>query len=262
MKKIAVDKQKAKKIALNIFYPLLSFAILMAVWAIAAKVKNDAFVLPMPSAVLARFFKLGAEQGFWLSVLATLLRTAICFITSFVLALFLAALSGLFKPMHRVLSPIVSFLRAAPTVAVIFILYSFMRKDSMVIAVGFLIAFPILYSAFYSAIVGVDGDLLKMARLYKVSPTDRIRFIYLPSIADCMFDTGRSTLSLTLKVVIASEMLTNVARSIGDRIQVAYATMEISYLLAWTLIAIVFSFVLEWAVVGLKKLWEVLRCRT
>ncbi len=132
----------------------------------------------------------------------------------------------------------------------------------MAIAVGFLIAFPILYSAFYSAIVGVDGDLLKMARLYKVSPTDRIRFIYLPSIADCMFDTGRSTLSLTLKVVIASEMLTNVARSIGDRIQVAYATMEISYLLAWTLIAIVFSFVLEWAVVGLKKLWEVLRCRT
>ena len=262
MNKLAIDKKKAKQIALNIFYPLLAFAILLAVWAIAAKVKNNAFVLPMPGEVLSRFFRLGAEEGFWLSVLATLLRTAICFITSFVLALLLAALAGLFNPLHRVLSPIVSFLRAAPTVAVILILYAFMSNDSMAIAVGFLIAFPIMYSAFHSAIVGVDGDLLKMARLYKVSAFDRLRFIYLPSIADCLFDTSKSTLSLTLKVVIASEILTNVVRSIGGKIQVAYATFEASYLLAWTLIAIVFSFVLEWAVMGLKKLWEVLIFRT
>lgn len=261
MNKIHIEKKTAKRIALNIFYPLLAFAIALAVWAIVAKIKNNALVLPMPDVVLERFFKLGGERGFWLSVFATILRTFICFITSFVLALLFASFAGLFNPLHRVLSPIVSILRAAPTVAVILIMYAFLDNDTMAIVVGFLIAFPILYSSFYSAIVGVDKDLLKMAKLYKVRPIDKIRFIYLPSIEDTLFDTSRATLSLTLKVVVASEILTNVARSIGGKIQVAYASFEVSYLLAWTLIAIVFSFVLEWIVTILKKVREVTRCR-
>lgn len=261
MLKIRVDKKTAKQVALNIFYPLLAFGIVLAVWAIVAKVKDNALVLPMPGAVLKMFFKLGGERGFWLSVCATLLRTAICFLTSFVIALLLASLAGLAKPVHRVLSPIVSILRAAPTVAVILIMYAFLDNDTMAIAVGFLIAFPIMYSAFYSAIVGVDRELLDMAKLYKVRPLDKVLSIYLPCIADTLFDTGRSTLSLTLKVVIASEILTNVARSIGGKIQVAYSSFEVSYLLAWTMIAIVFSFVLEWVAAISKKVWEVTRCR-
>ncbi len=259
--KFKPDKTTAKRIALNIFYPLLAFSLMLAVWAIAAKIKNNPLVLPMPNVVLDSFFRLGNTGGFWLDVLATLLRTFICFFTSFALALLLAALAGICSPIHRVLSPIVSVLRAAPTVAVILILYAFMNNDSMSIAVGFLIAFPIMYSSFYSAITGVDGDLLKMAKLYKVSPANKIRFIYLPCIAENLFDTGRSTLSLTLKVVVAAEILTSISRSIGSNIQVAYAMFEVSYLLAWTLVAIVFSFVLEAIVSGLKKLWEALRCR-
>ena len=150
---------------------------MLAVWAIATKIKNNVLVLPMPDAVLKSFCTLGGERGFWLSVYATLLRTFICFIISFASALLLASLAGLFNPLHRVISPIVSILRAAPTVAVILIMYAFMDNNSMAIVVGFLIAFPILYSAFYSAIVGVDKDLLQMAKLYKVRPIDKIRFI-------------------------------------------------------------------------------------
>ena len=145
--------------------------------------------------------------------------------------------------------------------AVILIAYAFISTDFMAIAVGFLVAFPIMYSAFHSEIKGVDGDLLKMARVYGVRPIDRIRFIYLPSIADCLFDTGKSTLSLTLKVIVAAEILTNISMSIGGKIQFANSTFEIVYLLAWTLVAIVFSFVLEGIVAILKKLWEVAKCR-
>ncbi len=261
MKGISIDKKTAKRIAMNIFYPLLAFAIMLAVWAIVAKIKDNSFVLPMPSVVLQKFFALGSRDTFWQSVGYTLLRTLLCFALSFALALVLASLAGLFNPLHRVLAPIVTFLRAAPTVAVILILYAFMEDNSMAIAVGFLIAFPIMYSSFHSAIVGVDKDLLKMAKLYNVRPIDKIRFIYIPSIANCLFDTSKSTLSLTLKVVIASEILVSITLSIGERIQEAYATFNVSYLLAWTLIAIVFSFVLEAVVAILKKIWEVTRCR-
>lgn len=258
-KQIKIDKKSAKRIVENIGYPLIALGVVLAVWAIWAKAKGNPLVLPMPSAVLARFFALGGEKGFWTSVGASLLRTLICFVNAFAIAMLFAVLGGLFTPLHRVISPIVSLLRSAPTVAVILILYAFMSSNAMAIAVGFLIAFPIMYSAFYSAIVGVDKDLLEMAKVYKVKPLNVAFGIYLPSIAPCLFDTSKSTLSLTLKVVVAAEILASVSKSIGGKIQTANATFEIEYLLAWTLVAIVFGFVLEGVVAILKKVWEATR---
>lgn len=259
MKKITIDKKQAWRIASNIVYPLIALGIMFAVWAIAAKAEDNALVLPMPDAVLARFFVLGGEKGFWTSVGWTLLRTLVCFVISFVLAMIFAVLGGLFNPVHRIMSPIVSVLRSAPTVAVILILYAFLSGNAMAIVVGFLIAFPIMYSAFYSAITGVDKDLVEMAKVYKVRPLDIVRGIYVPLVMPCLFDTSKSTLSLTLKVVVAAEILANVQDSLGGKIQVANASFEIAYLLAYTLVAIVFSFVLEGVALGAKKIWEVAR---
>ena len=253
------DKKTVKRIVENICYPLIAFGLVLAIWAIVAKVKDNPLVLPMPDVVLQRFFKLGSEDGFWLAVLASILRTLISFVTSFVIALLFASLGGIFKPFHRVVAPIVTILRAAPTVAVILIMYAFVHNETMAILVGFLIAFPIMYSAFYTAIVGVDKDLVEMAKLYKVSSINCVRFVYLPSIANTLFDTSKSTLSLTFKVVVAAEILTSVAKSVGGKIQTAYASFEVAYLLAWTIAAIVFSFVLEGIVALSKKIWEVAR---
>lgn len=260
MKKEAkIDKKQAWRIASNIVYPLIALGIMLAVWAIAAKAEDNPLVLPMPSVVLERFFTLGGEKGFWTSVGYTLLRTIVCFVISFVLAMIFAVLGGLCSPVHRIMSPIVSVLRSAPTVAVILILYAFLSGNTMAVVVGFLIAFPIMYSAFYTAIVGVDKDLVEMAKVYKVRPLDIARSIYMPSVTPCLFDTSKSTLSLTLKVVVAAEILANVQGSLGGKIQVANASFEIAYLLAYTLVAIVFSFVLECIVAIAKKFWEVAR---
>lgn len=257
MKNISVDKKTIRRVAENIFYPLLGLAVILAFWAIFAKAKDNPLVLPMPDVVLQRFFTLGASLDFWKEVGATLLRTLICFITSFVLALLFASLAGLWKPFNKIMSPIVAVLRAVPTVAAILIMYAFFRNDTMAILVGFLIAFPIMYSAFYTAIISVDKDLLEMAKVYKIKPFDKVRSIYLPSIEGCLFDTSRSSISLTLKIIVASEILTNISVSIGGSIQVAYASFEIEYLLARTLVAIVFSLVLEWLVSIIKWIREV-----
>lgn len=62
--KINVDKKVAKRLIENVVYPLIALGIVLAVWAIWAKAKDNPLVLPMPSAVLARFFALGGEKGF------------------------------------------------------------------------------------------------------------------------------------------------------------------------------------------------------
>ncbi|MEG2451053.1 MAG: ABC transporter permease subunit, partial [Clostridia bacterium] len=164
-----------------------------------------------------------------------------------------------FKPIHRVMSPIVSILRSIPTMAVILIIMIFIDLQNAPIYIGFLIAFPILYSAFYSAIAGVDNDLKEMVAIYKVRPMDKVRYLIIPSIAESVFDVSGSTLSLTLKVVIASEVLCHTLKSIGIEMQFANLTFEISNLLAWTILAIALSMALELVVYGIKKLWEATR---
>jgi len=254
-----LDKKTTLRIVGNIVYPIIALGIILAVWAIIAKVYDSDIVLPMPSVVLKRFFTLGTEKYFWLSVSSSLLRTLICFVISFVTALLFAAISAVIPPINKIMAPIVTLFRAAPTVAVILIIYAFMNNSTMAVTVGFLVAFPIMYSSFYSAITNVDKDLVEMAKLYKVSNANIISSIYIPCIAPTLFDTSKSTISLSLKIVVAAEILASVNRSMGGKIQTANVTFEMDYLLAWTLVAIVFSFVLEIIVSMLKKIWEVRR---
>ncbi|MBO5777178.1 MAG: ABC transporter permease subunit, partial [Clostridia bacterium] len=123
--------------------------------------------------------------------------------------------------------------------------------------VGFLIAFPLLYQGIYTAIVGVDKDLVEMAKFYKVKSRDIVFGLYAPEIAPQVFDVSKSTLSLTLKVIIASEVLTYAKDSIGIEMQKANQAFDVAVLLGWTLVAILLAFILEGIVAGFKKLWEV-----
>lgn len=248
--------KKALQICSNIFYPLLALAIVLAIWAICSKAYNKPLVLPEPGITLKAFFSLFSKEIFWISIGWSVLRTVICFVISFVFAIVFATLGNIWTPLNKTISPIITILRAAPTVAIILIFYAFTTNNNLAIIVGFLIAFPIMYSAFYSAINNVDKDLLEMAKVYKVKPQDKIFSIYLSSITPTLFDTSRSTLSLTLKVVIAAEILTAIPRSIGVRIRYEQNIFDIEYLLAWTIASIVLAFVLEGLVTLFKYIWR------
>ena len=108
----------------------------------------------------------------------------------------------------------------------------------------------------HSAIAGVDVGLVEMARVYRIRPLDRLTGLYLPSVLPAVADGCRSAVSLCVKVVIAAEVLAQTAGSIGIEMQRASVVFEIARLMAWTLVAIVMSFLFEGIVAGMKKLWE------
>lgn len=248
---------KTKKIIENVAYPLISLVLVLGIWWIVSAVKDKPLVLPAPDKVIVEFFKLFGGVSFWRSVGLSLLRTVICFAISFVMAFAVAVVAGLWTPIHKVMSPIISILRSAPTLAIILIMMLWLDGQTAPAFVGFLIAFPLLYQGIYTAIVGVDKDLVEMAKFYKVKPRDIIFGLYAPEIAPQVFDVSKSTLSLTLKVIIASEVLTYAKDSIGIEMQKANQAFDVAVLLGWTLVAILLSFVFEGIVTGFKKLWEV-----
>ena len=102
----------------------------------------------------------------------------------------------------------------------------------------------------------MDPELVEMAKLYKLRPADKLTGVYIPSVFPAVADGARSAVSLCVKVVIAAEVLAQTKGSIGVEMQAASVMFEIARLMAWTVVAIVMSFVFEGVVLGLKKLWE------
>ena len=252
-KKRIANKKWIKSAVNNVLYPILALGIIIAVWAIVSASLQKPLLLPMPDAVFTRFFSLFFEEDFWYSVFSTLLRSFLAFIISFVLAYLTAFLAVKITPVSKLFDTFVAVLRAAPTVAVILITYAFFHTKTMTVIVGFLIAYPILYSAFLGALRGVDKDLVSMTKVYKISKISALFHTYFLSVSSFVFDISKSTLSLTLKVVISAEILTLVAKSVGGAIYNANSTFEASYLLAWTTMAILLSFLVELLVELVKK---------
>lgn len=246
--------KKSKSLILNIIYPLLALAIVLTVWAVAAEVADKPLLLPSIEVVFGKLGNLLAQSIFWQSVGTTLLRSLETFLLAFVFAVVLATLGTFWSPLHRVLSPIITVLRAAPTMAVILLSTLWLEYDESPILIGFLIAFPLLYSAVYSALQSVDKRLLEMAEVYKVSSFNKVRSIYLPSVLPAVLDSLKSTISLTLKVVIAAEVIAQTKSSIGIEMMKSNLVFDIDVLIAWTITAIVLSFLLELLMNGLKKL--------
>ena len=250
-----MKKTTKKRLIANIAYPLIAFGLMLAVWAIVAAAKGDKFLFPYPGEVLNGYFELLGTAAFWVALSGSLGRIILCFLIAFSAALVLSLAGGTLRPVHRVLSPVISVLRSAPTMAFILLAMIWIDYNKIPVSVGLLIAFPVLYSAFYAAITGVDSDLLQMAKVYGVSRFNTVRFIYVPSIMPAVFEGSRSTISLTAKTVIAAEILCAVKDSLGQGMQRANLTFQIAELMSWVISAIVLSFVLEGAVLVLHKLW-------
>ncbi|MGN1042295.1 MAG: ABC transporter permease, partial [Christensenellales bacterium] len=105
-----------------------------------------------------------------------------------------------------------------------------------------------------SAITGVDGDLIEMSKVYKVSVKDRIFSLYLPQILPSAFDNMQSSAGLTIKIIISAEVIAQTRNSMGIMMQTARGYLETAELLAWTIVAIILGYFVEFVVFALKKL--------
>ncbi|MFA5449328.1 MAG: ABC transporter permease subunit [Clostridia bacterium] len=245
-------KERLKNI-LNKLYPLLAVALFLVIWLVAAKAINIEMILPTPHETLRRLFILMGGGDFWVAVLGTLRRSLLSFFYSFMLALVLAVISYAVKPVYKLLSPIVTIARAVPTMSIILLAIIWLTSESSPMLIAGLIVFPLLYANFYAALSGMDRELINMSKLYKVPFPVRLFKLYIPSILPAMFAGIKSSISLNLKVTIASEVLAQTRDSMGRFMQISRVYLDTAELLAWTVAAIIFSYLLEISIELIKK---------
>lgn len=237
----------------NVLYTLLAAALIFIIWVIGAAVTGREMILPSPRAVFLSLFDLFTMPKFYGGILSTLLKTLVSFAAALILALIAASLSALYKPLYKFLSPFVLLLRATPTISIILLAIIWFKSQTAPMFIAFLIVFPALYAAVYGAIINVDGSLIEMSKVYRVSNKDMLTKLYIPSVLPAVFFSVKGNISLNLKIIIASEVLAQTQGSMGMNMQLSKIYLDTPTLMAWTLAAILLSWLLETVTDIVKK---------
>ncbi len=237
----------------NFLYSVLAVALMWAAWLIAgAVVKNEYLVAPFaPSA--REFFALFANAFFWKALGRTVLRTLAAFVISFAAALLCACLSSLFAPFAHFMRPIAALFRSLPTMAVLLLILVWLTPTSAPVAVALLVLFPMIYSQLYEGILGVDGDLLQMAKVYDFTAAQKLAYVYLPHIMPPTVVNVGVNLSFGLKIIISAEVMASTYTAIGGMMSEAQNYINLPRLAALTLVAVLFGIVIEAAFSALSR---------
>jgi NitT/TauT family transport system permease protein len=184
---------------MQIFYPVLSLAILLLVWQLSVWLFNPApYLLPSPLAVaraiVDQFPSLLYHSG------VTALETALAFFFSIIVALPLAFLIARFRWFEETVYPLLVVSQAVPKVALAPLILVWLGFGlSTKVAIGVLVAF---FPVVISAVVGlksVPKDMVYLGRSMGLSQKDMFQKIYFPSALPSIF--GGLKVCVTLAVV-------------------------------------------------------------
>ncbi len=224
-----MKKSKKDKI-INLILTLTPIAIIIVLWVVSASAIGSEYVLPNLTLTFNALINLLKKGAFYCDVFATLLRSSIAFLISFIIATSLAVLTKKFCRAKYVINPIMSIFRALPTIAIVLLLLVWTSPDVAPVIVTTLVVLPTTYTSVTVALNGVDDKQLEMCRLYKVNPRDVLLKVIIPQIAPDMITVVGAGLTLNLKLMVAAEVIGKTVNSLGyilntSKINYEYATM-------------------------------------
>lgn len=227
------------------FCPLITIALLIAIWYILAAIVNMKLIMPSPYDTLIEMLNVLSSGKFYLALLGSAVRTVVSFAISFLLAVVFALLSSASSVFERLFYPLIVIVRATPTMSVIFLCLIWFSSKISPIIVSVTIIMPTLYSAVTSAIKSCDDKIIEMSEIYRVPRRVTVKKYYLPYITQTIFDDTVSSLSLNVKLVVAAEALAQTSKGLGVLMQVAKLNLETATLFAYTVGAVILSFLFE-----------------
>ncbi len=225
----------------------------LAIWKIASLIVRQPIILPSPDETLVYSLRLLFLSSTWLAILATLRRVLFSLLLNIVFAVIGGIAAGIWSPVYYLASPIVSVMKSVPTMGVILLSLIWFNSETATIFVCTLIVFPILYSAVVSGIRNLDPKLSGMHQVFRISFPKTLRHFYLPSIRPFLMSGLMAGLGLSMKVLIAAEVLSQPQKGIGTMFQIERARLNTVGVFAWSLVVILITSLLDFLLAAAKN---------
>ncbi|MFC2096229.1 ABC transporter permease [Bacteroidota bacterium] len=224
---------------------LISVLMLIGLWKVASILYDSDLILPSPESTLIATFKLFISENFIKVIGATILRGLIGFAISFILAVTLGIFAGINKSFEAFLKPILVTIRSTPVISLILLALIWFKVDLVAIFIAFLTMFPFICTNVIDGIKNVDIDLIEMSRIYKVDKIKIIKEVYFPAITPFVFSGASSAMGFGWRAIIIGEVLSQPKFGIGTLMQTAQTYLIVNEVIAWTIIAVIISYLFE-----------------
>lgn len=196
----------------TISYRLFGFllvAALLAVWELSARTGLVVSAnWPPVSAVFVALIRELANGDLLAAVGSTLLRMSAGYICGVMAGIIVGIALGTVSFLHRMLEPLLEFLRPIPAPAIIPPLVLFLGvDDAMKITIVALTAFfPVVINTM-QGVAGVEPTYIAVARTFRRPMLARLIRVEFPAILPFIFAGMRISLALALVVTVVSEMI-------------------------------------------------------
>ena len=217
----------------------------LALWQIGAMMVNMPLILPTPLESIVQLVRLLGTGAFYWDVTYTLYRCVVGIAYSFLAGVLTAFLSYRYLFFRELLSLPVNFLKSTPVMAVIIYALLLLTSSQVPIFVCFMMCFPVVHINLLSGLDNVGKEYLEMAQVFQVSSRDQYRYIYLPSIEPEVKASLNLIAGLSWKSVVAAEVLSVPAHSMGYNLLNAKVYFETPELFAWIVAIVGFSYGFE-----------------
>jgi NitT/TauT family transport system permease protein len=222
--------------------------LLFIIWKLVSLWMNSGQLVPSPEKTLVSVAEVITRENFLRSLLTTVLRGFAGFLISFALAFLLGIPAGLNNTFRLFLSPVLVTFRSTPVVSLILLAIIWLGNEMVPVFIAVLTMFPIICTNIIDGVHNVDRDLVEMARIYRVRKNRVILEIYIPSITPFLTSGVSSALGFGWRAIIIGEVLSQPSFGVGTQMANAQIFLQVSELIAWTLIAIIVSAFFEFLV--------------
>ena len=237
-------KGKKYKI-LNFILPVVVVFALVILWWRAAKTIDNQYILPSVKSTVEEFFALFKSRDFYRAFSNTLFRSLVAFTVSFVIAFALAVATLKVRYVKSAVSPLISIMRALPTIAIVLLLLFWTNSKIAPVIVTALVVLPTSYTQIDGAFSSLDKMVVEAGRVDGANEFQVFLKIELPMIMPMVFSCIGSGISLNFKLMVAAEVISQTAYSLGYMLNTSKIYFETATMLALVLATVVFGVLIE-----------------
>jgi len=246
-----MTKRGAKRLFGPITF-LMGLLFVIALWELIAYLTGYKF-LPEFFHALSLSFGLLGEGSTWSALGWSALRLLVSLTVSSLIGMALGLLAGYYEWLGRFLSPIMTVLKAFPTVALILLLVIYVPHSSLYV-VG-VVLLPVAYQAAAEGSSSVYSRFERQILLEGRGNVRNLTRIILPLSSDYLLLGFIQSLGLGIKVEVMAETFAYGSnyQGIGKSIYLAYQTVEYDRLMAYVLLILAVAILVDISVMSLKK---------
>lgn len=217
----------------------------LVVWEITSHVINNHILLVGPIATLTQLFYLAGTSLFWASISTSLVRVLTGFFLALGLGVGLAVLSYRYGWVYRLLLPLFHVMKAIPVASFVIIAIFWVGASHLSVFISFVTVIPIIYFNTHKGLLETDKGLLEMAKVLKVSPYKKLKFIYTPAVIPYVTSGITTGFGFAWKSGIAAELIGTSRDTIGFNLHMARVFLQTADLFAWTFTIVFLCFLIE-----------------